>query len=161
MSRRHKIWLLGAAAMLLFAACGPAPAADETNKEVTALAATISAMQTQDAQVPVTGATPGPTPQNPLVIKSTLCWLGPGPAYEVVSALKIGTRVTLLGRGSISGWWVVRNPIYRDPCWVEASAIRIEPGFSLANLQTFFPPPTATPTPTATPDFTPTASPTP
>lgn len=100
-----------------------------------------------------------PTPQNPLVLRTTLCWKGPGPLYEVVSALKKDERVELLGRGSISGWWVVNNPIYHDPCWVMASDIQLDPGFDTSNLRVFNPPPTPTKTPTST--NTPTITPTP
>ena len=98
-----------------------------------------------------------PTPENPLVLRTTLCWVGPGAQYDVVSALKEGERVELLGQGSISDWWIVRNPIYRDPCWVQAKDIQIEPGYDVSGLQIYYPPPT----PTLTPSLTPTATPTP
>lgn len=98
-----------------------------------------------------------PTPENPLVLRTTLCWVGPGAQYEVVSALKEGERVELLGQGSIPDWWIVRNPIYRDPCWVQAKDLQIEPGYDISGLQTYYPPPT----PTLTPSLTPTATPTP
>jgi hypothetical protein len=90
---------------------------------------------------------------HPLVIKSSLCWEGPGPVYLVVSAVKNGERVELLGRGSPSGWWVIDNPIYHDPCWVTQDVLQIDPSFDSANLKIFYPPPTPTPThpPTATP----------
>jgi uncharacterized protein YgiM (DUF1202 family) len=97
------------------------------------------------------------TPENPLVLHTTLCWVGPGAQYDVVSALKEGERVELLGQGSLSGWWIVRNPIYHDPCWVQAQDLQIEPGYDISRLQTFYPPPT----PTFTPSSTPTATPTP
>jgi uncharacterized protein YgiM (DUF1202 family) len=98
-----------------------------------------------------------PTPENPLVLRTTLCWVGPGTQYEVVSALKEGERVELLGQGSIPDWWIVRNPIYRDPCWVQAKDLQIEPGYDVSGLQIYYPPPT----PTLTPSLTPTATPTP
>src|SRR5687767_4469293 len=97
--------------------------------------------------------TPTPTPQDPLVLRATLCWFGPGPKYLTVSALKVNERVKLLGRGSISGWYIVENPIYHDPCWVQESELQIEPGTDLASLRIFNPPPTPTytkPPPTAT-----------
>jgi uncharacterized protein YgiM (DUF1202 family) len=97
------------------------------------------------------------TPQNPLVLHTTLCWVGPGARYDVVSALKEGERVELLGQGNIGGWWIVRNPIYRDPCWVQAQDLQIEPGYDISGLQIYYPPPT----PTFTPSSTPTATPTP
>ena len=97
--------------------------------------------------------TPIPTPQNPLVLKATLCWEGPGTAYEVVSSLKKDERVELLGRGSVTGWWVVNNPTYHDPCWMQESDLQIEPGTDLSGLKVFNPPstPTPTPVPTSTP----------
>ena len=104
-------------------------------------------------------ATLVPTPQNPLVLRATLCWVGPGSKYEVVSSLKQGERVELLGRGSITGWYVVKNPIYRDPCWVAESDLQIEAGTDITNLRVFVPPPTPTPTPKPTKVPSPTPTP--
>jgi len=87
-----------------------------------------------------------PTPQNPLIIQSTLCLEGPGPKYAVVSALRQNERVILLGRGSISGWFIVENPTYHDPCWVAAGALQLDSGHDPAKLKIFTPPP-PTPTP--------------
>ncbi len=95
-------------------------------------------------------------PENPLVLKDTLCWEGPGPVYLVVSAVKNGERVELLARGSITGWWVIKNPIYHDPCWVKQDVLQIDPGYDLGNLKIFNPPPTPTPTEVDTPTPTPT-----
>ena len=91
---------------------------------------------------------------HPLVIKNALCWEGPGAAYLVVSAVKNGEQVELLGRGSNPGWWVIDNPIYHDPCWVTQDVLQIDPSFDSANLKIFYPPPT--PTPTYPPSPTPT-----
>jgi len=102
---------------------------------------------------------PTSTPQNPLVLQTILCWKGPGDPYEVVSALKTGERVELIGEGSMAGWWIVNNPIYHDPCWAQAASIQIEPGYDTASLPIYTPPPSPTPTPTNTP--TPTSTPTP
>ncbi|MFL7871953.1 MAG: hypothetical protein AB8I58_24200 [Anaerolineales bacterium] len=106
-------------------------------------------------ETPLPSATP--TPGNPLVLRATLCWVGPGAQYDVVSALKEGERVELIGKGSIPDWWIVRNPIYKDPCWVQAQDLQIEPGYNISGLETYYPPPT----PTFTPSLTPTATPTP
>lgn len=102
---------------------------------------------------------PTPTPSDPLVLRATLCWVGPGNQYEVVSALKEGERVPLLGKGSIADWWIVRNPIYRDPCWVQARDLQVDPGVDVAALQVYYPPPTPTYTPSETPLPTPTNTP--
>lgn len=104
-------------------------------------------------------ARPTTTPQNPLVLETILCWKGPGAQFEVVSALKKDTHVELIGRASISGWWIVNNPIYHDACWAQAEYLQIEAGFNTAALPIYTPPPTPTPTPTNT--RTPTATNTP
>ena len=103
-------------------------------------------------------ATPSLAPQDPLVLRSTLCWQGPGSDYFVVSGLKNGERVKLLGRGSIPGWFVIENPTYHDPCWVQDADLQIDPGTDLLSLKIYNPPPKPTPTkvPTKKPSKTPT-----
>ena len=81
-----------------------------------------------------------PTPQNPLVIRDTLCWNGPDPSYEVVSSIKAGMRVELVGRANIESWWVVSNPRYHTPCWMRESDLQIDPD-NFSSLPIFTPPP--------------------
>jgi hypothetical protein len=138
----------------------------------TAVVETISAIQSQTALVPTATVapqepsatptvaftfTPFPTPQDPLVVKDALCWLGPGPVYEVSSSVKTGIRVQLLGRGSVGAWWIIDNPRYHEPCWLQADVLQFDAGYDLTNLKVFNPPPTPTPIPTDTP--TPTNTP--
>jgi len=106
-----------------------------------------------------TEALPTSTPQNPLVLETTLCWKGPGAQFEVVSALKKDERVELLGQGSITGWWIVDNPIYHDPCWAQAGSLQLDPGYNTAALPIYTPPPTPTSTPVDTATPTPTNTP--
>lgn len=173
-ARLLRFTVLGLSLVLILAACNiptsqatPAPDAG-----VTFVVATLSAIETANASVPTLEpatvtptalpaetALPPATPQNPLVVKDALCWQGPGAAYEVTSSVKTGARVELLGRGSTGAWWIIRNPIYHDPCWVEADVLQIEAGYDLSGLQVFYPPPTPTLTPTQT--STPTVTPTP
>ena len=139
----------------------------ETMVVETFTALTAEAATSQAAITPAETFTPAPTStnttipspaataQNPLVINDTLCWLGPGPVYVVSSAIHTGTRVTLLGKGSIPGWWIVSDPIYHDPCWVYQQDLQIDSNYDLSNLQIFNPPPTPTPTFTITPSPTP------
>ena len=100
-------------------------------------------------------ATTSSGPQNSLVTTSTLCWLGPGTIYEVSSTIQKGTRVELLGRGDISGWWIVRNPKYHDPCWMPDKYLQIDSGVNVSALPIFHTPSTPTPTPTLVPTSTP------
>lgn len=165
---------------ILLNACSlPSTGEDSQDTVATWVAATLTA---QAASTPIPSSTPVPkvdvtmapastatevlptsTPQNPLVLETTLCWKGPGVQYEVVSALKQDERVELLGQGSIVGWWIVNNPIYHDPCWAQAKDLRIEPGYNTAALPIYTPPPSPTPTPsnTSPPTSTPTATNTP
>ncbi len=162
----------------LLASCNiPGPAPTAVNVLDTAVAATLTALPTSAVQpptatlaVPPTStlsipptatSTPLPvgTPSNPLVVKDALCWVGPGAQYDVVSAVFNGTRVVLLGRGSVGSWWVIENPRYHDPCWVAADVLQFDAGYNLSGLKVFTPPSTPTPTPTKTP--TPSRTPTP
>lgn len=137
----------------------------------TVVAATLSAIQAETAAAPTATVppqepsatptvaftfTPFPTPQDPLVLKDALCWLGPGPVYEVSSSVKTGIRVKLLGRGSVGAWWIIDNPRYHEPCWLQADVLQFDAGYDLTNLKVFNPPPTPTPIPTDTPTVTPT-----
>jgi hypothetical protein len=55
--------------------------------------------------------------------------------------------VELLGRGDVSGWLVIRNPRYHDPCWIQAAYLQVDSGFNVSALPIFHTPPTPTPTP--------------
>lgn len=92
-----------------------------------------------------------PTVGNPVVIHDALCSAGPGSVYEVVSSVKTGTSVELMGVGSIPGWYIINNPIYHDPCWIAAANLQIDPGYNLSSLKIFYPPSTPTPVLSPTP----------
>ena len=148
-------------------ACGYPLESRVPNLERTVMAATVFAMQTEVStlQTPAPSEAPTftpvitntitpsplPTAQNPLVIRSTLCWLGPGPGYQVSSSLHAGTRVVLLGQGSIPGWWVIEGPVYHDPCWTPQQDLQIDIGYDFSGLRTFDPPSTPKPTKTKMP----------
>ena len=107
--------------------------------------------------LPTASQTPAPVPTagKPVVSTTALCWTGPGSAYPVVSAIKQGTAVEMLGVGSKTGWFVIANPTYGDRCWIEAKNLQFDPYLSTAGLQVFNPPPTPGP------EITPGPSPTP
>lgn len=170
----HKRILLILFGLLLFAsmdACTPlVPPGESEDSLATWVAATLTALETSPAFPTLTPTlaettVPGPTPtasntplppvtstaSNPLVLETILCWKGPGAKYEVVSALKEGESVELIGRASIAGWWIVDNPIYHDPCWAQAEYLQVDPAFNPLTLPVYTPPPTPTPTPTDTP----------
>jgi uncharacterized protein YgiM (DUF1202 family) len=96
-----------------------------------------------------------PTQAKPVVIHDALCSQGPGNNYEVVSSVKTGTVVEIIGRGSIAGWFIITNPIYHDPCWIASVNLQIDPGFNVSGLRVYNPPSSPTPRPTRTPVPTP------
>lgn len=157
---------------LFVSACTLPGAASNPEVAGTMIAATIYALQTNvsgtqtqlASEIPTSAATavptetplprPTATPQNPLVTTLALCWTGPGNAYVVVSSIQPGTRVVLLGIGSLQGWYVIDNPVYHNRCWIESKNLQIDPAQNLSTLQLYNPPPTPgpkiTPVPTAT-----------
>jgi hypothetical protein len=161
---RQKRQAAAAAALLLAAlACNLPEGTGTPELDATALAGTLSVVQTTMAAptfTPTPSRTPIPTfpssTQRPTVVIATLCWLGPGPAYEVSSSVSAGLQVDLLGRDFAGEWWIIRGPIYHDPCWVMRNTLQIDPSFNTSSLPIYTAPPTPTPTPTDTPTLTPT-----
>ncbi len=105
----------------------------QTQAVMTATSEGISGAPTQ-APIPVSGGTPGT--QKVTVTNDTLCWRGPGPAYETVSAVFKGTQVQLLGRTVLPAWYIIRDPAYLDPCWIQASDLQVDPSL-LASLPVY------------------------
>lgn len=168
-------YILGLILLAFFVTgCSSLPSAAGSDTAATLVAATVFALQTSAAAAETslaatiafpTAAPPTltatimpaatPTPQNPLVTQVALCWGGPGRAYVVISSVPAGTRVELLGVGSLPGWVVIQNPTYRDRCWIETKNLQIDPAVNLSNMKIFNPPPTPGPKATAVPTPTP------
>jgi len=171
---RFLLWPLILAALGF--ACTLPWMAGGSNASATMIVRTVSALQTslvgtqtaQVAQVDIPVPTPTPTQWqipsfvapaistrvNPIVATTALCWQGPGPAYPVVSGIKAGTQLEVLGVGSQVGWLVVKNPLYNDRCWIEVKNLMLDPFFNTGGLKVFNPPPTPGPKVTATPTAT-------
>ena len=175
MSRqKSSIWIAGSSLILVMLACNismnkSAPIATSVLPSNTPIASIeLSATETQietqteagpaptefSTPVPVTDTpsapTLTPTSQNPLVINTTYCWSGPTDkklTYEIISSIQAGTHVQLLGKGIVDGWWIVRNPRYGDPCWIQQENVQIDPAYDLSTLKTFAVPATPTATP--------------
>jgi hypothetical protein len=91
--------------------------------------------------------TSGEAPQPPVMV-DLLCWAGPGPGYNVVSSIKAGTLVQLLGTGLNARWLIVDSPRFPGVgCWVEKKKIDLDPAIDLSELHIFPVPPLPTPTP--------------
>jgi hypothetical protein len=169
---RLKLMTKGVAFLLVASGCNLPSSSPPADVGATMIAATVSVLQTDAAASATSAATPSPVPseapaptpyvsptataepQPPVVINLALCYTGPGPVYPVVSSVKGGTQVNILGVGSSVGWFVIENPTYHDRCWLQASDLQIDPNLNVAGLKVYNPPPTPgpkeTPIPTAT-----------
>ena len=173
--RKSVIWIAGGSLMLALLACnisvnGVAPTptlglpsnTPVVSVESSATETTQAETQTETQPAPTESSTPvpvtdtpsaptlTPTPQNPLVTTTAYCWSGPADKtlkYELISSVQAGTRVQLLGKGIVDGWWIIRNPRYNDPCWIQQENVQVDPGYDLSTLKIFALPWTPTPTP--------------
>lgn len=104
---------------------------------------------------PIPEPTATPLPRAVVMVERAMLRAGPGPAYEIIGAVKQGDEFLLLGRDESGGWWQIR--VNQQPMWVmngEAEARHAE-GIPVAQdippTPTFTPlPPTPTPAPAAT-----------
>lgn len=118
--------------------------------EVTVMHAQLEAIGTP----PYLLNTPTPTVVSPMppfyaqIMKLSLCWVGPGNLYDVISSLQPGIQVEVLGTGETPGYLVVNNPRYRVPCWVEEEDVDTG-DLDLFSLPVFKTPPLPTKTPPA------------
>jgi hypothetical protein len=63
------------------------------------------------------------------------CRYGPDDDYSVDGGLKVGERVPVTGRDSLTGWLQIENPRRQGKfCWVSVSQVRIEGEPSLASV---------------------------
>ncbi|HEX8993289.1 MAG TPA: hypothetical protein VF784_16525 [Anaerolineales bacterium] len=138
--------------ILLAAACAPAPATPSASSIATAVAAAAFNLMTQTAaaasptssptasltpappDTPTPNATQTPAHSQPMVNTFAACYFGPGSPYALESNISKGKRVELLGMGSVSGWYIIRNPYFHRPCWIAASQLNIDPGINTAAL---------------------------
>ncbi len=155
--RLLRLPVLALVGMLVVAACSPAaspaPAVDVVGSEAAQMAA---AMQTQTAAadsptpppvtpspVPTAAPTLTPTASAPgdtiTVINHPGCYFGPGPTYPLESFINTPKKVQLLGVGSVSGWYVIRNPYFHAPCWVAAANVQIPAGMNVSSFPTMTP----------------------
>ena len=71
------------------------------------------------------------------VTELVLCWVGPGPLYEVVNSIPEGSSVELLGVGDVEGYLVVQEPKYQRACWLMSEGAEEVPDSISGELTTF------------------------
>lgn len=107
---------------------------------------------------PTETVTPSPvftaTPLVPQISVSvaTNCRVGPGKAYDRVSALLVGELAEVVGRDPSANYWLIRNPESGPEfCWLWGEFATLTGNF--VNLPIFTPPPTPTPVPNFTASY--------
>jgi hypothetical protein len=89
--------------------------------------------------------TPAPTssepPKRPLVTEFAGCWTGPGSTYTLISNIDAKKRVDIIGIGSVPGWYIIRNPYFHNPCWMEGVHLNIDPNLNLSVIPVMTPGP--------------------
>jgi hypothetical protein len=79
-------------------------------------------------------------PRRPLVMVFAACYLGgPGAPWQLDSNISKGKGVELLGVGNTPGWYIIRNPYFHRPCWIEAANIKIFPTTDLTTYPVMTP----------------------
>ncbi|MCJ7435871.1 MAG: hypothetical protein MUO77_20520 [Anaerolineales bacterium] len=149
--------VIGIAAMLLSAACVPKSTPSPEDAMETSIALGVSVARTLTAEAPTpqpTGtATETPFPatntpyylQNPVVNKLAPCWFGPGRAYNLESNIKEGESVEMVAVGSVPGWYIIINPYYNQPCWIQTDDLDMDPMFNPSIFPLITPYPTRIP----------------
>jgi len=133
-------------------AAPPPPVAVVTAMDTLAMTPSPQSVPGEASVTPTLTPSSTPTITGPLVTQAVLCYVGPAlKGYDVTSAIKAGTAVELLGRSPLDGWWVIRDPRYHDPCWIQSDYLQIDPAMNTSGLPVYNVPGTNTPGPSPTP----------
>lgn len=155
MQTSNKILLLSAASVMIVAlACntslGAAPAAQATSpgepSPVAQASDTPSPVPPTDTPAPTPEPTSTPTPEptatpaepfvSPLGAEDIACRWGPGEEYSVDGGLRLGERVPVNGRDSLTTWLRIENPRREGKnCWVAIGQVLVEGEPNLAPVE--------------------------
>jgi len=147
---------IGILLFCMIAACSPQAAPPTVDSSLaTNIALGVLAARSQTAQAlppsPTATATPTPPPtstvtssptQQPVVAHLAACWFGPGRAYRLESNIEEGEVVELLAVGTVPGWYIIRNPYFHQPCWIQAENLSLDPAFDPGQFPMMTPLPT-------------------
>lgn len=81
---------------------------------------------------PVFTPTNSAPPKRPSTTEFTGCWTGPGDTYTLISNIDPKKYVDVIGIGTEPGWYVIRNPYFHNPCWVEIAHLKIDPNMDFS-----------------------------
>ena len=83
-------------------------------------------------ETPTAEPTRSEPPKRPVVLEFTGCWTGPGEQYTLISNIDPKKYVDVIGIGSEPGWYVIRNPYFRNPCWIQIADLKIDPNMDFS-----------------------------
>src|SRR5688572_27667438 len=83
-------------------------------------------------ETPTSAPTSSEPPRRPVVTEFTGCWTGPGDTYTLISNIDPKKYVEIIGFGNVDGWYVIRNPYFRNPCWIQMAHVRVDPNMDLS-----------------------------
>ncbi len=77
------------------------------------------------------------------VSKDTNCRTGPGKEYDYLGALLVGETAEVVGKNTVTGYWIIKNPDMDGNCWLWGNYATVSGDVS--KLQESAIPPTPTP----------------
>ena len=92
-------------------------------------------------ETPVPAPTSSEKPKRPFVTEFTGCWTGPGDNFTLISNIDPKKYVEIIGIGTEPGWHIIRNPYFRNPCWIQTVYLKIDPNLDLSKLPVMTPGP--------------------
>jgi hypothetical protein len=151
--------ILGISPLLMTTACLPkaTPSPDTVATAVAQAAADLltrtAAASSPTPPPPTFTPTPSPTetptatptssgpPKRPqTTIDYAPCWLGgPGAPWQSETMIAKGKGVELLGLGNVAGWYVIRDPYFHRPCWIQFANLKVFPGTDLSKYPVMTP----------------------
>ena len=165
-----RLSLIGLLAILMGTSCQSQPASPGVDTMATAVAQAAAILLTQTAVAasptpppPTVTITSSPTetetvtptdsgpPRLPQTVNFAGCYFGPGPEFTLESNISKGKGVQLLGTGSVPGWYIIRNPYFGQPCWIQAENLSLGASFNPGPFPMMTPWPTRIPIPTSKP----------
>lgn len=93
----------------------------------TIVAATMQAAAGPSATPMTPFASPAPPAETPTVqpaltinASNASCRSGPGTDFKEVAQFPAGTKLTMVGKDTADGYWIVQDPTSHDLCWIQA-----------------------------------------